>query len=128
MREIVVGVPVRVADGVDPDGLVPEARRLLVWAVAYLEHALPGRWIVVTSARRRDGIHATGRAVDLDVEGLDERDPETIRAVLNLAAATELLWPYRSRTGTRHACVWDTDDQHRGHIHLQVPPRSRGSG
>jgi hypothetical protein len=118
------GASVEVLPEAELRGIDRRLRLLAAFCFSFLKARLPRRWIMVTSGIRADGIHATGRALDFDVQGLDERAPDVLEALLELKGAVELLWPYRSETGPHHAMVWDTDDRHRNHVHLQVPPKT----
>lgn len=112
-----------------------KTRQILNIACNLLQLLLPGCRVVVTSGVREDGgTHALGWCVDFDVLVLKhgsylpfEETFEGKSAMILVKSLIEVALPYgKGNDGkSHHTFVWDTDDAHRGHVHIQVPPHMR---
>jgi hypothetical protein len=112
----------------------PDLQSLLLMIYWYLQLALPGCEVCITSLKRATGTHAPGPdglcwSVDFDVkwEGtwLKDGHPEVKAALLKTKGLVELVYPYGVGGDGKghHAFVWETPDgRHNDHVHLQVNP------
>lgn len=93
---------------------------ILRFCVAFLSMRCHGKRVTITSVFRPDGIHATLNAIDFYVEGMDH-DPVVRQSLSELKGLVETFAPYGvGGDGKFHfAFVWETDDKHRDHVHLQ---------
>ncbi|MBD3334691.1 MAG: hypothetical protein GF355_04165 [Candidatus Eisenbacteria bacterium] len=122
-EKMVFGQEIEVAVGVDVDGVSDRVKRVFLFAVGYLRARLPGCRIIVTSGKRDDGIHAEGRALDFVVLGMTN-EPAVRQALSVVMGMVQEHFPYGTGSdGKWHwAFVWEVDDAHRTHVHLQQAP------